>query len=182
MSQIRLCDLLYAAAAYLILAAMPCQAAVATAVQSVSVSIAAQGRLYFPASATLTRTGGPFTPYSGPLAFTYRVRTTSSGSATVTVQASGDFTPAGGPSLASGALTYTCSSDGYASPCTGTQTVSTSTQRPVLNLGAGACTGGGSGCSSNDPAAGTAQFRLGNDTVVPTGNYSVQLVFTISCT
>lgn len=154
----------------------------ATTVQSVSVSIAAQGRLYFPASVSLTRSGGPFTPYTGPLAFTYRVRTTATGSATVTVQASGEFSPTGGPTVASGALTYTCASDGYATPCSGSQTVSTSAQRPVLNLGSSTCTGGGSGCSTNDPAAGTAQFQLGNQTTVPTGNYSVQLVFTISCT
>lgn len=153
-----------------------------TAVQSVAVTIASQGRLYLPATVTLAPGGGAFAAYGGSMAFTYRARTTGTGVGTITVQSSGDFAPTGGPSVATGMLTYACGSDGYATPCAGTQTASPTAQRPVLNLGSSACIGGGSGCSASDPAAGTIVFDLTNDVTVPTGSYSVQLVFTISCT
>lgn len=153
-----------------------------TASQTVNVAIVPLGVLTVNSTLVLIHSGGPFTSYTGTLPISYRARTTPAGSGIITVQASGDFSPAGGPSIAAGALTFTCTTDGYAAPCSGSQTVSSSSQRPVIRLGGGACTGGGNGCSATDPAGAAATFLLTNDPSTPTGTYSVTLVFTLSCT
>lgn len=126
--------------------------------------------------------GVAFSAYTGTLPLTFRARTSAAGVGSITVQASSDFTPAGGPSAAKGMLTYTCTSGGYGSACSGTQTVSVTAQRPVLTLGSQSCTGGGSECSAADPASVDLTFRLDDDASVPADNYQVQLTFTISCT
>lgn len=166
----------------LIFASHPLSADIRTASQTANVTILPLGVLTANSTLLLIRSGGPFTPYTATLPISYRARTTPAGSGAITVQASGDFSPAGGPSIAAGALTYTCTTDGYAVPCSGSQTVSSSSQRPVINLGGGACTGGGNGCSANDPAGAAATFLLTNDPSTPTGTYSVTLIFTLSCT
>lgn len=168
--------------ASVMLAASPLSADIRTASQTANVTILPLGVLTVNSTLSLVRSGGPFSPYTATLPISYRARTTPTGSGTITVQASGDFSPAGGPSIAAGALTYICTTDGYAAPCTGIQTVSSSSQRPVIHLNGGACTGGGSGCSANDPAGAAATFLLTNDPSTPTGIYSVTLVFTLSCT
>jgi hypothetical protein len=177
-STLRLCVLL----STLWLACPPLSADIRTASQVANVTILPWGALTVNSTLSLIRSGGPFTPYTATLPVSYRARTTPTGSGAITVQASGDFSPAGGPSIAAGTLTYTCMTDGYAAPCSGSQTVSSSSQRPVINLGGGACTGGGDGCSANDPAGAAATFLLTNDPSTPTGVYSVTLVFTLSCT
>jgi len=154
----------------------------ATATQTVSITLSPLGKIYVPSSVNMLKTGTAFSAYSGAVPLTFRARTSAAGTGSVTVQATGDFTPAGGPSVAGGMLTYTCTSGGYGTACSGSQTVSVTTQRPVLTLGSSACTGGGSGCSATDPASVDLTFRLDNDPTVPTGNYQVQLMFTISCT
>lgn len=164
------------------LASSPLSADIRTANQTANVTILPLGVLTVNSTLLLIRSGGPFTPYTGTLPISYRARTTPAGSGAITVQALGDFSPAGGPSIAAGALMYTCTTDGYAAPCTGSQTVSSTVQRPVINLGGGACTGGGNGCSANDPAGAAATFLLTNDPSTPTGTYSVTLIFTLSCT
>lgn len=154
----------------------------ATATQSVSIVLSPQGKIYVPSSLDLLKSGTAFSAYSGVLPFTFRARTSAAGTGSITVQATGDFTPSGGPSVAGGMLTYTCTSGGYGVACAGTQVVGVTTQRNVLTLGSGSCTGGGSGCSATDPASANLNFRLDNDATVPTGSYQVQLTFTISCT
>lgn len=166
----------------LMLTTLPLSADIRTAGQTVHLTILPLGVLTVNSSLLLIRSGGPFSAYMATLPISYRARTTPAGSGAITVQASGDFSPAGGPSIAAGALTYTCATDGYAAPCSGIQTVSSSSSRPVINLGGGACTGGGNGCSANDPAGAAATFLLTNDPSTPTGTYSVTLVFTLSCT
>jgi len=177
-STLRSCVLL----STLLLACPPLSADIRTASQAANITILPLGVLTVNSTLSLIRSGGPFTPYTATLPITFRARTTPAGSGTITVQASGDFSPAGGPSIAAGVLTYTCTTDGYALPCSGSQTVSNSGQRPVINLGGGACTGGGNGCSANEPAGAAATFLLTNDPSMPTGIYSVTLVFTLSCT
>lgn len=160
---------------------LPARAEILSDTQSISVSIAPLGRLMFPASLLLVNGGTAFTAYTGTLPFTYRVRTSSSGTGTITVQSNGDFNPLGGPRVEGGMLTYTCSTDGYGLPCSGTQVVSTSEQRPVIYLGLNSCTGGGGGCSTSDPIASSLSFSLQNTASSETGTYTVQLIFTVSC-
>ena len=72
-------------------------------------------------------------------------------SGSLTMPATADFSPAGGPSIAGGQLTYTCSAATLGAACSGTQTASTSSQASVVTMGASLCTGGGGSCSSVNP-------------------------------
>ena len=153
-----------------------------TVTQNVNLVLSPNGKLTVPSSITLFSGNTPFSAFSGTLPVLFRARTSSYGVGAITVQAASDFSPAGGPSIAAGMLTYTCLAALYGTPCSGTQAVSRTVQRPVVNLPSKACTGGGNGCSSADPASVNLLFRLENDVSVQPGNYSVQLTFTISCT
>jgi hypothetical protein len=64
--------------------------------------------------------------------------------------------------------------------CAGLQTVSPIEQRTVVSIPAGACVGGGSPCSADDPPSVSLMFRLENDPAYSTGSYTTRLVFTIS--
>ena len=152
------------------------------ATQSVSVVLSPVGKVILPASITLLNGALAFSPYTASLPVLFRARTSAAGSGSITVQSSGDFTPSGGPSVAAGKLTYTCAAAAYGAACTGTQIVSPTVQRPVLTLPRSSCIAGGNGCSTVDPASINLLFRLENDVSLPTGTYSVQLTFTISCT
>jgi hypothetical protein len=150
--------------------------------QSVSVVLSPLGKVTVPASISLLSGSLAFSAYTAALPVLFRARTNATGSGTITVQAAADFAPSGGPSVTTGMLTYTCAAAAYGTACAGTQTVSTTSQRPVITLPPSACTGGGNGCSSADPASIDLLFRLENDVSIPTGNYSVQLTFTVSST
>ncbi|MGI9074173.1 MAG: hypothetical protein ACR2JB_23315 [Bryobacteraceae bacterium] len=154
-------------------------AATGTATQTLSAQINAISKLSVPASLTVANAGTTFVAYAGNLAVSYRARTTAStGSGSLTLKATADFSPAGGPSIASGQLTYTCSSATLGTACSGTQTASTTSQTNVVTLGASACTGGGGSCSSVDPNTVQTSFTLTNTTALKTGSYSVTLTFT----
>jgi len=91
-----------------------------------------------PSSVSLTHTGTAFSNYTSASSITvsYWIRTTpSTGSGNVQVQAA-EFTPtgAGGPVIGSsgGPLTYTCSGATLGTNCSGNQTLSTTTQTPVV--------------------------------------------------
>jgi hypothetical protein len=155
--------------------------------QTLQAVISPLGGLFsFPNSVTLTKTGTAFRNFTGSLAIQYRARTTqSSGGGTITVQATSDFTPAHGPSIASppsvgDALRYTCSGATLGTNCSGTQTVSTTASTNVVTFSASECTGGGGSCSSTDPDTVTVSFTLTNDPKYKTGTYSATLTFTIS--
>jgi hypothetical protein len=91
-----------------------------------------------------------------------------------------DFSPSGGPTAASGALTYLCGGANLGTACSGTQTASTTTQTPVLSVPASACTGGGGACSSQNPNSVSLTFTLIDSPVYSTGTYSANITFTIS--
>lgn len=148
--------------------------------QTVSVVLQPQGKVSVPAGLALLKGAQAFSAYGGTLTLSYRFRTAPGTASTVTVRAGAEFSPAGGPSVAAGALTFTCGAAGYGSACSGTQTVSTAAQRTVVTLPSAACTGGGGGCSAADPATVGVSFVLDNSPVHPTGTYSVPLVFTVS--
>jgi hypothetical protein len=149
------------------------------------------GLLYgFPSSLTLTKSGTIFATYAGSLTIQYRARTTvSSGTGSITVKASSDFTCAsGGPCIATppstgDALSYTCTGATLGSNCAGSQTMSTTTAKNVVTtIPAAACTGGGSPCTTADPNTVTLNFSLSDDPKYKTGSYSASLLFTISAT
>ena len=155
-------------------------AGVAVANQTVSVTLQPQGKVSVPGGLTLLKGAQAFTPFTGSMAVSFRARTAPATSATITLQAGGNFTPSGGPSLAAGDLTFTCGAAAYGTACSGAQTVSSTAQRTVVTLPAAACTGGGGSCSAADPATVQVTFQLTNDPSVSTGTYSLPIVFTVS--
>jgi hypothetical protein len=161
----------------------PARSDVETLTQTINAQLSAIGKLSVPSSLTLTPTGTVFSPYGGSLAVLYRVRSTPLGSGgTITIQAAGDFSPSGGPSVANGVLGYTCSAATLGTACAGSQTVSLATQTNVATIPPSACTGGGAPCSAADPNSVNVNFLLQNNPNYQTGSYSGVVTFTISAT
>lgn len=128
---------------------------------------------------SLTHTGVTFGNFTGTVTIQYMVRTTiSTGSSSLTVNAASEFTPTNGPRIANADLTYTCSGATLGAACSGTQTVSTSSQNGVVTVGSGACTG--SGCPGADPNSVTVNVNVVDSPVFKTGSYSTNLTFSIS--
>ena len=162
-------------------------AATASVMQSLQANIAAQGAFSATSySFPLSKTGSLFNSFTGTLTLLYRVRTGSSaGSAGVTLKASADFTPAGGPSIstppsAGDALTYVCAGQTLGTGCSGTRSVSTTAATPVLTFPPSVCTGAGAPCNNADPNSSTLTFTLTDDPKYRTGSYTTTLQFTIS--
>jgi len=179
--------LLFVAGAALLVAPVRLPAATLSTTQTLQADIYPEGGLFsFPNSVTLANGGNTFGNYSNTLSIQYRERTTqTSGSGNITVQATADFTPAGGPSIASpptssDSLGYTCSGATLGTGCSGTQKVSRTTSTNVVTFSASECTGGGNPCSSYSPNTVTLSFTLTNDPKYDTGSYSATLTFTIS--
>ncbi len=147
--------------------------------QTMSANVGPSGKLSIPQSVTLraadTRFGGSL---SGTLTVSYWARTSTGGSGSVTVQAASEFSPAGGPVVAN--VTYLCSGATLGTGCSGTNTLATSTQTPVVILPGGACTGGGTACSSQEPNTVLLTLSALNKPHYKTGTYSTLVSFTIS--
>lgn len=165
-----------------LLAMVPAGGSTGTANQSLSAVINPIGSIAVPASATLISSSTTFKPFTGSVSVSYKARTSTAGGGTITMNVSSDFTPSGGPSAASGALTYTCSAATLGSACSGSQTASVTAQTPVLTLPASACTGGGGSCSSQSPNSVGVSFTLSDNPSYSTGAYSAKVIFTISTT
>jgi hypothetical protein len=158
-------------------------ASTGTTTQTLNAVLDPIAKLSVPSSVSMIANVTQFSPFSASLTVSYRVRTTPTGTGgSVTMKVSSDFTPAGGPSVGSGTLTYTCGSATIGTPCSGTQTASTTTQTPVLTLPASACTGGGGACSTQNPNTVGLSFSLTDDPGYVTGTYSATLTFVISAT
>lgn len=154
-----------------------------SATQSLSAMITPGAVLTAPSTASLTHSSNTFQAFQASLAVNYEVRTSPTGSGgKITLQVTKDFSPAGGPSAASGVLTYTCGAANLGVPCSGTQTASTTSQTPLLTLPASTCTGGGGACSSQDPNSVNLTFTLTDNPAYATGSYSATVTFTISAT
>lgn len=162
-------------------------AAIATTTQTLQANISPEGA--FSTSSynfSLAKTGTIFTGFSGVVTVLYRARTGSSVStAGITLKASADFAPAGGPSISTPPSTgdtfsYTCSTPTLGIGCSGTQAVSTTSARPVVTFPASACTGAGAPCNNADPNSVTLNFSLTDDPKYKTGSYTTTLQFTIS--
>jgi hypothetical protein len=127
------------------------------------------------ASTSLTTSGATFgNPFTGTTNFTYKVRTTQAGgSGSLTLKVTSDFSPAGGPSAASGPLSYTCAVAGVGTACATAQTASTAASTPVVSYGANAK-------SATAGDTGSVDWTLVNDPAYSTGTYSATVTFTIS--
>jgi len=152
-----------------------------TSVQTLDATLQPIAEVSLPASLTLT-SASQFAAFTGSLSINYRARTTATGGGTITLQVSSDFTPAGGPSAAAAALSYTCGGASLGTACSGPQTASTTAQTAVVTLPASACTGGGGSCSSSDPATVSLSFSLTDNPAYSTGSYSAQVILRISAT
>jgi len=125
---------------------------------------------------TSTTFGNPFT---GTTTLNYLIRTTkSTGTGTITVQITSDFSGAGGPSVgtppsAGDTLAYTCVVSAPGTPCSGAQTAATKAATAVGTFGAGAS-------SSKAGNAASLNWSLTDDPAYATGTYAATATFTIS--
>ena len=160
------------------------QAPSGTGTTTLSVAVGAEAALTVNTSSTsLTTASTTFgNPYTGTTSLTYFMRTgKSTGTGTLTLRVTADFSPAGGPLVATppstgDALTYspTVSSPGTAA--TGPITATTTTQTAVGSWGAAA---------SSTKAGNTASvaWSLTDDPVYNAGStYTATTTFTISAT
>jgi hypothetical protein len=148
--------------------------------QTVSVSLGPAGKIQVvQPTVTLIRSGAVFQDFTGAVTIQYKVRTSlGSGTASLSATAAGEFTPASGPRIANGDLRYTCSGATLGTACSGAQTVRTSVQTPVVNVGPGACTG--PGCAGADPNSVILNLSTTNSPAFETGQYTSILTFTFS--
>jgi hypothetical protein len=163
----------------LVLSAAIAAAATSMTTQDLSLQIDPNASVTVPGSITLTTNGTIFNAYVAGLTVSYRART-GSAAGSISVQATSDFSPTNGPSLASGALAFTCSGATLGTGCSGAQAVSATSSRPVVSLPVGACTGGGGACSFADPNTVQLNFSLSNNPIYKTGIYTIHLTFSIS--
>jgi hypothetical protein len=172
--------LVFSAALFGIACAPLAHSATATVTQTLNAQLSAAVDITLPASLTLTNTGTVFNNYTGSMTVQYRVRTTTTGTGgTLTVQATANFA-AGGPSVASNTLTYTCSGATLGTACSGTRTVSLTAATNVLTVPTGICTG--AACGNASPNMLSTSFTLVDDPAYQTGSYSATLTFTVSAT
>jgi hypothetical protein len=148
--------------------------------ETLAISLSPTGVIYsVPTSLTLS-SAGTFASYIGSLSLSSEVRTSSSGSAAITLQATSDFSPTTGPLVSGGKLSYQCSAASYGTACSGTISASTTSQTSVASFSSLSCTGGGSPCSGSDPNTITLQFTVPDQATYKTGSYTATITFTIS--
>src|SRR5436190_6834351 len=101
----------------------------ATGTTTVSVAISAEAALQVTTTTTtLAATGTTFSAYTGTTSLLYKIRTTqSTGTGTITLKVTSDFSPINGPSVATppsagDALTYTCTVAAPGTGCSGSLT------------------------------------------------------------
>lgn len=163
------------------------QLGTATGTTTLSCTVGAEAGLTVVATSTMTLVGTNFANFTASTALTYYVRTSgSTGAGSITSKVTTDFSPTGGPSVATpptagDALTYT--SSGTAPGSNGTGAVmafagviaSTSAQTNVATFGADNRT---SSAGNSEAVA----WTLTNDPKYKTGSYTATVTFTISAT
>jgi hypothetical protein len=171
----------------LLLTASLAHAQSATGATTINVTVAAEAALTITTGTTnLTSTGTTFNNYTGTTNLTYFVRTTATGgNGSIKLQVTTDFSPAGGPSVATppsagDALAYTTSgtqpgSNGTATYYAASQNASTSAQTNVTAFSTDARSDKAGNSSS-------VAWTLTNDPKYKTGSYSATVTFTISAT
>ena len=158
-----------------------------TGTTTLQVTVAAEAALTVGTPTTnLTSSGTNFGNYTGTTNLTYFVRTTQAGgNSNLVLQVTGDFSPAGGPSVgtpptAGDKLAYSCTvanpgNNGIASACTAGTSSSTGAQTSLGSFGA-------DNRSSIGGNSATVNWTLTNDPKYKTGSYSATVTFTISAT
>jgi len=156
-----------------------------TGTTSLSVTVGAEAGLTVAATSTLASVGTNFANYTSSTALTYYVRTSkTSGTGSITAKVTTDFSPAGGPSVATppttgDALTYTSSGSVPGNNSTGAVmafagiAASTSAQTNVATFAA----------DNRSLITGNSEslaWTLTNDPKYQTGAYSATVTFTIS--
>lgn len=132
------------------------------------------------ATTSLATTSTTFgSPFNGTTTLNYQIRTAkSTGTGTITVQITSDFSGAGGPSVANpptagDALAYTCAVSAPGTPCSGVQTAAIKAATVVGNFGPGASSAKGGNAAS-------VSWSLTDDPAYATGTYAATATFTIS--
>jgi hypothetical protein len=163
------------------------QLGTATGTTTLSMTVGAEAGLTVAATSTMTLVGTNFANFTSSTALTYYVRTTgSTGAGSITAKVTADFSPVGGPSVATppttgDALTYTSSGTAPSSNATGAVMAfagviaSTSAQTNVATFGADNRT---SSAGNSEAVA----WTLTNDPKYKTGAYAATVTFTISAT
>lgn len=158
-----------------------------TVTQTLDANIVPLGGLFtLTSQLPLTKASNRFESFTGSMTLSYRARTgEATGQGRITVKATSDFRPAGGPSIAAppnsaDKFTYICGGATLGVSCSGVQTMSTTSATTVVTMGASSCTGGGAPCSTANPNTANILFILPDDPKYKTGSYSATLTFTIS--
>jgi hypothetical protein len=153
--------------------AWTCLAVTRTATTSVTVNIGAEASVSISSPTSLTQGGGGFVAFLGSSTVTFSIRTTKVGGSGSILLLAAEFAPAGGPTVASGSLTYTCGgAPAVGTLCLGTQTASTSTSTPVV-----------SSIGANQKVANTTatvSWTLADSPLYSTGAYSAAVKFTVT--
>ena len=163
------------------LAAMSGQSFGPTGTTALTVTVGVEARISVTNATTTLSDGSAFSNFTGVTNLLYKIRTApSTGTGSITAQVTTDFSPAGGPSVASpptagDTLTYTCTVSAPGSACSGSQTASTTVATPVATFGADAHSAAAGNSASVD-------WTLTNDPVYKAGTYSATVTFTISAT
>ena len=153
----------------------------ATGTTNVTVTVAAEAAISVNGASPLTSAGTLFADYAGETSFSYKVRTSATGgSGAITAQVTTDFSPTGGPSVATpptagDTLSYGCSLSGVGTACAGSVTASTTAATTVATFGTNAR-------STKAGDSGTLNWVLTNDPQYQTGDYQATVTFTISAT
>jgi hypothetical protein len=151
---------------------------VQTSIQTLAADISPYGRISVPATVDFRSNSTRFGALTASISVNYKARTSAGSSASIGVQASSEFSPAGGPVVS--AVTFTCSSATLGAPCSGSQNLSTSTQSPVVSISGASCTGGGGACSEQDSNTVLLNLTLPSKPSYRTGTYATQVTLTIS--
>jgi hypothetical protein len=147
---------------------------------TLSVTVAAESAIEITSATTTFAAGASaFTSYTGTTTFSYKERTgKAAGSGTITVEVTTDF-GAGGPSvgspLAGDQVTYTCSTSGSGTACSGSVNASTTAATNVLTFGANAH-------SAKAGDSGSVVWTIPDDPAYQQGAYTATATFTISAT
>lgn len=153
-----------------------------TATQTARIQLNPAASIVVPSSVVLANSGSAFSNYQGTLNLSFLIRTTPTGTGSLTLQAT-EFSPVSGPSVANGDLRYTCGTSSVGTACSSSSptTVSTSAATTVVSsFGSSRCTG--SGCSGSNPQSVQINFTLVNSPQQSTGTYTSTLTFTLSAT
>jgi hypothetical protein len=153
-----------------------------TGTTTLQLTVASEAAIRIDTATTNLTSAGSFANYTGATNYTYKIRTSKvGGTGNVTLQITADFSPAGGPSVATppsagDALNYTCTTVAPATACAGSQTAATGSATGVATFGADAKSTA-AGNSGN-----TVDWALTNDPQYATGSYQATATFTISAT